>query len=75
MSDTGLRLFLDSADPARDTVCLDGSRVDPLLATLHAVLFWFIHSIAVVLPLFVTFFSSKKRLLHDILLGTFVSKA
>ena len=51
---------------------LDGRKVDPLLAVLHGVLFWVIHSVAVILPLFVTFFSSKKRLAHDILLGTYV---
>lgn len=54
---------------------LDGGKVDPLLAVLHGVLFWFIHSIAVILPLLVTFFSSKKRLLHDILLGTYVQRS
>ena len=51
---------------------LDGTPVDPLLAILHGILFWVIHSIAVIIPLLVTFFSSKKRLLHDILLGTYV---
>ncbi len=54
---------------------LDGQRVDPTLAVLHAVLFWFIHSVALILPLFVSLFSSKKRLLHDILLGTYVGRA
>jgi len=54
---------------------LDGKKIDPLLAALHGILFWVIHSIAVILPLFVTFFSSRKRLLHDILLGTYVVRA
>ena len=53
---------------------LDGSNVDPLLAILHGILFWFIHTIAVILPLLVTFFSSRKRLLHDVLLGTYVGR-
>lgn len=53
---------------------IDGGRVDPFLAVLHGVLFWFIHSVAVILPLFVTFFSSRKRLLHDIVLGTYVKR-
>ena len=51
---------------------LDGKKVDPLLASLHGILFWVIHSFAVILPLIITFFSSRKRLLHDILLGTYV---
>lgn len=53
---------------------LDGGKIDPLLAILHSILFWVIHSIAVILPLFVSFFSSKKRLLHDVLLGTYVGR-
>lgn len=54
---------------------LDGARVDPFLAILHGILFWVIHTAAAILPLFVTFFSSKKRLIHDILLGTYVSRS
>jgi len=53
---------------------LDGKLVDPILAVLHGILFWVIHTVAVILPLFVSFFSSKKRLLHDILLGTYVAR-
>ena len=53
---------------------IDGGTVDPLLACLHGILFWTIHSIALILPLFVTFFSSHKRLLHDVLLGTYVGR-
>lgn len=49
---------------------LDGKKVDFILAALHGILFWVIHSIAILI--LVTFFSSKKRLLHDILLGTYV---
>ena len=54
---------------------LDGGNVDPFLAILHGVLFWAIHTVAVILPLLVTFFSSRKRLLHDVLLGTYVGRA
>lgn len=54
---------------------LDGGNVDPMVACLHGLLFWAIHTIAVILPLLVTFFSSRKRLLHDILLGTYVGRA
>lgn len=53
---------------------LDGKQVDPILAALHGILFWVIHTVAVILPLFVSFFSSKKRLIHDILLGTYVAR-
>ncbi len=54
---------------------LDGGAVDPLLACLHGILFWVIHSFALILPLFVSFFSSRKRLLHDVLLGTYLGRA
>ena len=53
---------------------LDGRPVDPLLAGLHGVLYWFIHVVGVMIALVVTFFSSKKRLLHDIVLGTYVAR-
>ena len=54
---------------------LDRGNVDPMVACLPGLLFWAIHTIAVILPLLVTFFSSRKRLLHDILLGTYVGRA
>ncbi|MEL6947004.1 MAG: RDD family protein [Pseudomonadota bacterium] len=54
---------------------LGGGRIDPFLAILHGVLFWVIHSFAMILPLIVTFFSSKKRLLHDIVLGVYVVRS
>ena len=53
---------------------LDGGDVDPFLACLHGILFWVIHTIAVIIPLLITFFSSRKRLLHDVLLGTYVGR-
>ncbi len=53
---------------------LDGGRVDPFLAVLHSILFWVIHSFAMIIPLFASFFSSKKRLIHDVLLGTYISR-
>ncbi len=53
---------------------LGGGRVDPLLAGLHHLLFLVIQTFGVLLPLLITFFSSKKRLLHDILLGTYVTR-
>ena len=53
---------------------LDGRSVDPLLAGLHGILYWVIHVVGVMIALVVTFFSSKKRLLHDVLLGTYVAR-
>ncbi len=52
---------------------LEGGRVDPFLAILHGVLFWVFASFP--LLLLVSLVSSKKRLLHDILLGTYVVKS
>ncbi|MGI9354002.1 MAG: RDD family protein [Rhizobiaceae bacterium] len=53
---------------------LGGGRVDPFLAGMHHLLFLVIQGFGVFLPLLITFFSSKKRLLHDILLGTYVTR-
>lgn len=52
---------------------LEGGRVDPFLAILHGILFWVFASFP--LLLLISLVSSKKRLLHDILLGTYVVKA
>ena len=49
---------------------LDNTRVDATLAILHGVLFWFIHSVLSPFMLFASLFSSRKRLLQDLLLGT-----
>ncbi|MEE9315107.1 MAG: RDD family protein [Rhizobiaceae bacterium] len=51
---------------------LDGTKVDPFLAVLHGVLFWVINF--TVFMLAISFFSSKKRLAQDILLGTYVGR-
>ena len=51
----------------------DGSMVDPFLAILHGVLFWFLHFTFVLLA--VSLFSSRKRLIQDMLLGTFVIRS
>ncbi len=51
---------------------LDGERIDPFLAILHGVLFWVINF--TVFMLLISFFSSKKRLAQDILLGTYVAR-
>lgn len=49
-----------------------GGRMYPLLAAVHALLFWV--SVALITPfiLLVSLFSDRKRLLHDIILGTVV---
>lgn len=53
---------------------LDGMPVDGLLAVLHGVLFWAGNVILTPLILLVTLFSDRKRALHDLLLGTVVSR-
>lgn len=49
-----------------------GAKPYPLLAAMHALLFWF--SVALLTPfvLLVALFSDRKRLLHDLVLGTVV---
>ncbi len=49
---------------------LDGRQVDAPLAILHGILFWFIHSVLSPFMLLASLFSSRKRLLQDLLLGT-----
>ena len=54
---------------------LDGSRIDGLTAVVHSVLFWAGNVILTPLVLLVTLFSDRKRTLHDLLLGTVVSRS
>ncbi|MER8657544.1 RDD family protein [Mesorhizobium sp. M0847] len=54
---------------------LDGSRIDGLTAVVHLVLFWASTVILTPLVLLVTLFSDRKRTLHDLLLGTVVSRS
>ncbi len=49
-----------------------GARPYPLLAAIHALLFWFSISLLTPLVLLVSLFSDRKRLLHDIILGVVV---
>lgn len=51
---------------------LDGGRVDPVLAVLHAVLFWASNAVLTPLVLLVGLFTPRKQLLQDLLLGTVV---
>jgi uncharacterized RDD family membrane protein YckC len=49
-----------------------GAKPYPLLAAVHALLFWFSISLLTPLVLLVALFSDRKRLLHDLILGTVV---
>lgn len=49
-----------------------GERIYPLLAAVHAILFWVSVSILTPFILLVSLFSNRKRLLHDLVLGTVV---
>jgi uncharacterized RDD family membrane protein YckC len=53
---------------------LDGQKVDGMLAVIHSVLFWAANAILTPLVLLVTLFSDRKRALHDLLLGTVVTR-
>ncbi|MEL6752123.1 MAG: RDD family protein [Pseudomonadota bacterium] len=53
---------------------IGGGKIDPMLGALHHVLFLIIQGVAVFLPLLVSLFSARKRLLHDMLLGTYVAR-
>ncbi|TIS90203.1 RDD family protein [Mesorhizobium sp.] len=54
---------------------LDGTRIDGLTAVVHSVLFWAGNVILTPLILLVSLFSDRKRTLHDLLLGTVVSRS
>ena len=53
----------------------DGGRVDPTLAILHSILFWVAHIVLTPVMLVLSLFSSKKRLIQDMLLGTIVLRS
>jgi len=54
---------------------LDGRPVDGLLAVVHTVLFWAGNVILTPLILLATLFTDRKRTLHDLLLGTVVTRS
>lgn len=56
-------------------VRLDGQNIDGLLAILHSILFWVAHVTLTPFMLLISLFSSKKRLIQDILLGTVVIRS
>jgi uncharacterized RDD family membrane protein YckC len=66
-----------SATPGMRLVGLEmrtgyGAPMYPVLALAHAVLFWLSVTILTPLVLLVSLFSARKRLLHDLVLGTIV---
>lgn len=54
---------------------LDGQPVDGLLAVVHTVLFWAGNVLLTPLILLATLFLDRKRTVHDLLLGTVVTRA
>lgn len=54
---------------------LDGRPIDGMTAVVHTVLFWAGNVILTPLILLVTLFSDRKRTLHDLLLGTVVTRS
>jgi uncharacterized RDD family membrane protein YckC len=54
---------------------LDGRPVDGMLAVVHSVLFWAGNVVLTPLVLLVSLFADRKRTLHDLLLGTVVTRS
>lgn len=54
---------------------LDGGRIDGLFAVVHTVLFWAGNVILTPLILLATLFLDRKRTVHDLLLGTVVTRS
>jgi uncharacterized RDD family membrane protein YckC len=50
----------------------DGSRIGPILAGIHVILYWASISLLTPFILLIALFSNKKRLLHDMLIGAVV---
>ena len=53
---------------------LDGKPIDGLLAVVHSVLFWALNVVLTPLILLATLFLDRKRTVHDLLLGTVVTR-
>lgn len=53
---------------------LDGKPVDGMLAVVHSVLFWAGNAVLTPLILLATLFLDRKRAVHDLLLGTVVTR-
>lgn len=54
---------------------LDGRPVDGMLAVVHSVLFWAANAVLTPLILLATLFIERKRTVHDLLLGTVVTRS
>jgi len=54
---------------------LDGRPIDGLLAVVHSVLFWAGNALLTPLILLATLFLDRKRTVHDLLLGTVVTRS
>jgi len=54
---------------------LDGQPVDGMLAIVHSVLFWGLNVVLTPLILLATLFTDRKRTVHDLLLGTVVTRS
>jgi uncharacterized RDD family membrane protein YckC len=54
---------------------LDARPVDGMLAVVHSVLFWAANVVLTPLVLLVSLFADRKRTLHDLLLGTVVTRS
>ena len=54
---------------------LDGRPIDGMLAVIHSVLFWAGNVVLTPLILLATLFLDRKRTLHDLLLGTVVTRS
>jgi uncharacterized RDD family membrane protein YckC len=54
---------------------LDGEKIDGLVAVVHTVLFWAGNVLLTPLILLATLFLDRKRTVHDLLLGTVVTRA
>ena len=54
---------------------LDGQPIDGLVAVVHTVLFWAGNVLLTPLVLLATLFLDRKRTVHDLLLGTVVTRA
>lgn len=53
----------------------DGRRIDFSIAVVHVIAFWVINSLLTPFLLLAGLFTSRKRLIHDMLLGTCVTRA
>jgi uncharacterized RDD family membrane protein YckC len=53
----------------------DGSPIDGITAIVHAIIFWVSNIMFTMLPLLISLFSPKKKLIQDILLGTVIVRS